>query len=209
MSSYDPVLWPHRNRCTQPGWQFCYHRREFATTDLKQFQTISSRDKMETSLEKAFEEDVRPFIDIIDELRSLGLDKDVPLPAVVVVGDQSAGKSSVLEAISGVELPRGTNIVTRCPLELRLKKIHKNHKVCNSVRFFSVNFFFFCRNIKEWLKRMVDLTFILSSFYHKSKSLRLYVRPAAVHQPFYISICIWTLPTYMQGYTGVQFDARV
>ena len=80
---------------------------------------------METSLEKAFEEDVRPFIDIIDELRSLGLDKDVPLPAVVVVGDQSAGKSSVLEAISGVELPRGTDIVTRCPLELRLKKIHK------------------------------------------------------------------------------------
>ena len=85
---------------------------------------------METSLDKAFEEDVRPFIDIIDELRSLGLDKDVPLPAVVVVGDQSAGKSSVLEAISGVELPRGTDIVTRCPLELRLKKIPKYRQVC-------------------------------------------------------------------------------
>ena len=81
---------------------------------------------MATSLDKAFEEDVRPFIDIIDELRSLGLDEDVSLPAVVVVGDQSAGKSSVLEAISRVELPRGTDIVTRCPLELRLKKIHKN-----------------------------------------------------------------------------------
>jgi len=29
--------------------------------------------------------------------------------------------SSVLESISGVSLPRGTNIVTRCPLELQLR----------------------------------------------------------------------------------------
>ncbi|GAA6067973.1 interferon-induced GTP-binding protein Mx1-like, partial [Tachysurus ichikawai] len=30
------------------------------------------------------------------------------LPAIVVIGDQSSGKSSVLEALSGVALPRGT-----------------------------------------------------------------------------------------------------
>ena len=97
-----------------------------AVTQQDQYFRISQLDAMATSLQEAFEENVRPFIDIIDELRSLGLDKDVALPAVVVVGDQSAGKSSVLEAISGVELPRGTNIVTRCPLELRLKKIRKS-----------------------------------------------------------------------------------
>ena len=90
----------------------------------------TAHQEMATTLQETFEENVRPFIDIIDELRSLGLQKDVALPDVVVVGDQSAGKSSVLEAISGVELPRGTNIVTRCPLELRLKKLHKN-KVCS------------------------------------------------------------------------------
>ena len=51
---------------------------------------------------------VRPCIDLIDKLRALGIDQDVPLPTIAVVGDQSAGKSSVLEAISGVQLPRGT-----------------------------------------------------------------------------------------------------
>ena len=56
---------------------------------------------------EAFKDDVRPLIDLIDKLREYGLDKDVPLPSIVVVGDQSSGKSSVLEALSGVQLPRG------------------------------------------------------------------------------------------------------
>jgi len=55
-----------------------------------------------------FQDDVRPFIDLIDALRLLGLDNDISLPEVAVIGDQSSGKSSVLEAISGVPLPRGT-----------------------------------------------------------------------------------------------------
>ena len=42
----------------------------------------------------------------------------------MVVGAQSAGKSSVLESIVGRDfLPRGSGIVTRCPLVLNLKRI--------------------------------------------------------------------------------------
>eukprot|EP00058_Branchiostoma_floridae_P023178 XP_002608668.1 hypothetical protein BRAFLDRAFT_58103 [Branchiostoma floridae] len=74
------------------------------------------------ALAVTYREKVRPFIDLVDELRASGLDRDVTLPSVVVIGDQSAGKSSCLEAMSGVQLPRGSGIVTRCPLELRLKK---------------------------------------------------------------------------------------
>ena len=49
---------------------------------------------------------------------------NIELPQIVVVGAQSAGKSSVLESIVGKDfLPRGSGIVTRCPLILNLKHI--------------------------------------------------------------------------------------
>uniref|UniRef100_A0A672LMN7 Interferon-induced GTP-binding protein Mx-like n=1 Tax=Sinocyclocheilus grahami TaxID=75366 RepID=A0A672LMN7_SINGR len=79
-----------------------------------------------SGLNQLFEEKVRPCIDVVDSLRSLGLEKDLNLPAIAVIGDQSSGKSSVLEALSGVSLPRGTGIVTRCPLVLKLKKMKKD-----------------------------------------------------------------------------------
>ncbi|XP_060040665.1 interferon-induced GTP-binding protein Mx1, partial [Erinaceus europaeus] len=74
-------------------------------------------------LSSQYEEKVRPCIDLIDSLRALGVEQDLALPAIAVIGDQSSGKSSVLEALSGVALPRGSGIVTRCPLLLRLKKV--------------------------------------------------------------------------------------
>ena len=43
----------------------------------------------------------------------------ISVPKITIVGDQSSGKSSVVEALSGVCLPRGTGIVTRAPLQLR------------------------------------------------------------------------------------------
>uniref|UniRef100_A0A674EGU5 Myxovirus (influenza) resistance B n=1 Tax=Salmo trutta TaxID=8032 RepID=A0A674EGU5_SALTR len=77
---------------------------------------------MNNTLNQHYEEKVRPCIDLIDSLRSLGVEKDLALPAIAVIGDQSSGKSSVLEALSGVALPRGSGIVTRCPLELKMKR---------------------------------------------------------------------------------------
>ncbi|KCV69483.1 hypothetical protein H696_03910 [Fonticula alba] len=48
----------------------------------------------------------------------------ISLPRIVVVGSQSTGKSSVLEAIVGRDLlPRGRDIVTRCPLVLQLRHV--------------------------------------------------------------------------------------
>ncbi|XP_073526941.1 interferon-induced GTP-binding protein Mx2-like [Phyllobates terribilis] len=76
-------------------------------------------------LGQQYEYKIRPCIDLIDSLRSLGVEKDLGLPAIAVIGDQSSGKSSVLEALSGVNLPRGSGIVTRCPLVLKLKKSKK------------------------------------------------------------------------------------
>uniref|UniRef100_A0A8B9GTG4 Interferon-induced GTP-binding protein Mx-like n=1 Tax=Astyanax mexicanus TaxID=7994 RepID=A0A8B9GTG4_ASTMX len=88
-----------------------------APRDSKKLEEISN------SLNQQYEEKVRPCIDLVDSLRSLGVEKDLSLPAIAVIGDQSSGKSSVLEALSGVALPRGTGIVTRCPLVLKLKRV--------------------------------------------------------------------------------------
>ncbi|XP_008105696.2 interferon-induced GTP-binding protein Mx1 isoform X1 [Anolis carolinensis] len=83
--------------------------------------------KPENTLYNQYEEKIRPCIDLIDSLRALGVEKDLALPEIAVIGDQSSGKSSVLEALSGVALPRGSGIVTRCPLALRLKKLPADH----------------------------------------------------------------------------------
>lgn len=44
------------------------------------------------------------------------------LPQIVVVGDQSAGKSSVLEAITGIPFPRDAEACTKFATEIRLRR---------------------------------------------------------------------------------------
>lgn len=59
----------------------------------------------------------------IKELRHLGVeDLVLPLPKICMVGDQSAGKSSLIEGISEIKVPRGPGTCTRCPLEINLSE---------------------------------------------------------------------------------------
>lgn len=54
-----------------------------------------------------------------DAFNAINVRNQIELPQIVVVGSQSTGKSSVLESIVGRDfLPRGSGIVTRCPLVL-------------------------------------------------------------------------------------------
>ncbi|KAF7538734.1 hypothetical protein G7054_g2726 [Neopestalotiopsis clavispora] len=62
------------------------------------------------------------LMDSIDTLRSQGINHFVSLPQIIVCGDQSSGKSSVLEAISGVSFPIKSNLCTRFPTELVLRR---------------------------------------------------------------------------------------
>ncbi|KAK2744858.1 hypothetical protein FQN57_004182 [Myotisia sp. PD_48] len=64
----------------------------------------------------------REVLDIIDKLRSQGVSRYVDLPQIVVCGDQSSGKSSVLEAISGLSFPTRDNLCTRFATELILRR---------------------------------------------------------------------------------------
>ncbi|KAM5551530.1 dynamin-related protein 4C-like [Rosa sericea] len=70
----------------------------------------------------SYNDKIRPLLDAIDKLRSLMvMEEGIQLPTIVVVGDQSSGKSSVLESLAGISLPRGQGICTRVPLIMRLQ----------------------------------------------------------------------------------------
>lgn len=57
----------------------------------------------------------------IDQIRANGVGDHIPLPQLVVCGDQSAGKSSVLEGITGIPFPRQDGLCTRFATEIILR----------------------------------------------------------------------------------------
>ncbi|KAI0321975.1 P-loop containing nucleoside triphosphate hydrolase protein [Amylostereum chailletii] len=62
----------------------------------------------------------KELLRLVQNLRAIGAQAVVDVPRVVVIGNQSAGKSSVVEAISGINVPRDSGTCTRCPMECRL-----------------------------------------------------------------------------------------
>jgi energy-coupling factor transporter ATP-binding protein EcfA2 len=66
--------------------------------------------------------DTRNLLDVVDSLRLEGINRYIDLPEIVVCGEQSSGKSSVLEAISGVMFPSKDSLCTRFATELILRR---------------------------------------------------------------------------------------
>ncbi len=74
---------------------------------------------------KKYNKEVRPILDCMDNVRELtgSTSFDVKIPSIIVIGDQSAGKSSTMESISQIILPKGEGCVTRCPLLIQLRAV--------------------------------------------------------------------------------------
>lgn len=65
--------------------------------------------------------DMRALVKKIQDLRHLGIeDSKIALPKICVVGDQSTGKSSLIEGMSEIKVPRSAGTCTRCPMEINL-----------------------------------------------------------------------------------------
>lgn len=103
-------------------------------------------------------ENFKKLINLVDRLRDIGLNDLISMPRIAVCGSQSSGKSSLLESIVGINfLPRGSGVVTRRPLELRLVK-NKNSqeppygifKVDGDKRYFDFN------KIRERIESLTD-----------------------------------------------------
>ena len=106
------------------GTKLCIRRESIdAVVDIKNANMSHESSSAEkTALETIFGNEIRPMLDVVDKIRVLGVTKEnIQLPTIVVVGDQSSGKSSVLESLAGITLPRGQGIATRVPLVLRLQ----------------------------------------------------------------------------------------
>lgn len=78
-------------------------------TKLKSIGTFDSEDRVK-------------LLSIIDSLRELGISDDIPLPQLVVVGDQSSGKSSLLEGLTGLSFPIASDLCTRFATQIVLRR---------------------------------------------------------------------------------------
>lgn len=62
------------------------------------------------------------LLDKIDKLFACGVGEYVDLPQLVVVGDQSSGKSSVLEGITKLPFPRDSGLCTRFATQITFRR---------------------------------------------------------------------------------------
>jgi GTP-binding protein EngB required for normal cell division len=95
------------------GTAAAYGYDQSSEEDTRSGEEIARDDQMMVLTKK--------MIEIRSILQTVGQGNALTLPSIVVIGSQSSGKSSVLEAIVGHEfLPKGSNMVTRRPIELTL-----------------------------------------------------------------------------------------
>lgn len=78
--------------------------------------------ELNPQLEELQSEEQRRVLDIVSDIRKCGLDAVLSLPQIVVCGDQSSGKSSILEALTEIPFPRADNLCTRYATEISLRR---------------------------------------------------------------------------------------
>ncbi|KAI0420979.1 dynamin family protein [Xylaria grammica] len=83
---------------------------------------------------------LREFNNTIGSLQQLGVSHVAELPELVLVGDQSAGKSSLMSGLARVDLPRSAGVGTRCPLHIRLINSSNAHWSCSVALQLDYNF---------------------------------------------------------------------
>ncbi|KAK0647299.1 Interferon-induced GTP-binding protein Mx [Lasiodiplodia hormozganensis] len=87
------------------------------------YSTINTTDThAAVKLDSLQSDGMRSLLSVVDQLRRVGLNSVLSLPQLVVCGDQSSGKSSVLEAITQIPFPRNAMLCTRFATEIILRR---------------------------------------------------------------------------------------
>ncbi|KAI9760933.1 MAG: hypothetical protein M1840_002175 [Geoglossum simile] len=58
------------------------------------------------------------IVDLVDRLLECGINNTVGVPQIVIVGDQSSGKSSLLHSLTDIPFPVGDGLCTRFPTQI-------------------------------------------------------------------------------------------
>lgn len=100
---------------------------ESIAEQLEDFQLDEQPQTMDASIEdlalgQLKNHDQSDLLDAIDELRAQGISKHIDLPQLIVCGDQSSGKSSLLEAITQLPFPTKDGICTTFATEVALRR---------------------------------------------------------------------------------------
>ncbi|KAH7123533.1 dynamin-1 [Dendryphion nanum] len=95
---------------------------------------FSSADAPETdSLEQLQSEEQIQLLDAIDTLKSQGVNEFVSLPQLIVCGEQSSGKSSVLEGLTRLRFPTKDTLCTTFATEVNLRS-NPNFNITCTIR---------------------------------------------------------------------------
>ena len=101
-------------------------RRQYSISSsrhyLSKFVAMSTNSNNEATM-RLFGTQSRRLTKGMKDLEKLNINTTLSsLPKYVVVGDQSAGKSSIVQALCGVSLPRSQGTTTRCPFSITTSK---------------------------------------------------------------------------------------
>ena len=72
-------------------------------------------------MDKSYNDSIRPLLDLADRLTVLFKGTTIKIPRIASCGMQSHGKSSTLESITHISLPKGDGTVTICPIKISLR----------------------------------------------------------------------------------------
>ena len=73
------------------------------------------------------------LLEKIDRLFACNVGEHVDLPQLVVVGDQSSGKSSVLEALTKLPFPRESGLCTRFATQITFRRSQETHVIVSVI----------------------------------------------------------------------------
>ena len=140
--------------------------------------------------ENVFFKQLLKLTNLTKQLHESGLKDNINLPRVCVVGNQSSGKTSVLESIIGLDiLPKGDGVVTRRPLELHLNHINAGEPWAEFEERKDIKFTDFTKleetieELTEELSGIINKPIILNIYSQTCPDLTLFDLPGIVRVP--------------------------